>query len=197
MIRKIIASVMILGMMTLVVHAQKNATDTFLENAIRTTQYEMQVANQAMQKSKNERVRQQAEKTMKDKQKTLEELHKYAEERNLEVTKDLEPRYQTELNRLNEIGENEYDAEFNKSILQSHENSIRMYEEAMKNDDIEDPKLKKWMEESLPKMKENLETSRNARPQNMNESRNMNENRSFPKRNENNGIKNQSERDGN
>lgn len=189
MMRKIIVSVMILGMITFVAHAQKNATDTFLENAIRTTQYEMQVANQAMQKSKSEKVRQQAEKTMKDRQKILEELHKYAEARNLEVTKDLEPRYQTELNRLNEIGENEYDAEFNKSILQSNENSIRMYEEAVNNDDIEDPKLKQWMEESLPKMKENLETSRNAQPQN------MNDNRTFPKRNENNGLKNQ--RDGN
>lgn len=179
--KQIILSVLILGVMTLTAFAQGDPTNTFLEKAIMSNRYEVQMANQAMNKTTNDKVRQHAEETAQEHQKVLDKLEAYARERNVDVDQNLDREYQEKIDKLNTLEGEQYDEALNKNFTESREKSIQLFEEAANGNDIEDAELKKWIGETLPDMKKNLENTRSMNSQGTQQREGM-----FPKRKDNN-----------
>lgn len=183
--KQIILSVLILGVMTLTAFAQEDPTNTFLQKAIMSNRYEVQMANQAMNKTTNDKVRQYAEKTAQDHREVLEKLETYAKERNIDVNQNLDREYQEKIDRLDALEGEEYDAALNKNLTESREESVQLFEEAANGNDIEDAELKQWIGETLPDMKKNLEDTRSMNSQDTPKREGM-----FPKRKDNNNMNN-------
>lgn len=149
-------TVVILGIITFMSFGQENAEQDFVNKAIMANQYEIALAQQAVDRSSNEAIKDYSKMLVEDHQMVASDLQKHAESKGWTVSTELGTEHKDLLGTLEGTDSSTYDQAFKEAAIASHEQTIAMYEEAQGNNAITDEGLKSWISVTLSSLKAHL-----------------------------------------
>lgn len=130
--------------------------EQFVLMASSSNSLEIALGGQAQQKGKTEAVKMFGKKMSEDHGKAGAELTELARSKGWTVPKELQPAHQEELDKLTKLSGEEFDREFAKAMLKSHQEAVALFENAAADGSIKDEDLRRWASQKLPTLKAHL-----------------------------------------
>jgi putative membrane protein len=152
--------VIVVGIIALQSFLQEDRRQNFVRQAALANKFEVALAEQAINRSSSAAIQDLAKVLVADHQQLISELEAYANANELNMPADLDQQYQRKLQSLAELDKGAYDRVVKETLIDAHERSISLFEDASSDDKILDEELKKWMNEKLPTLKSHLEQSK-------------------------------------
>lgn len=133
--------------------------ESFLENAIQGSYAEIEGSQLALEKSRNQDVRQFAERMVKDHGEMVKKATQLATDKGMTPPDGPSMLQTTEIIALKALSGGAFDAMYvNRIGVASHEATVKMFEEA--SQEAQDPDVKAMATKSLPRLREHLEMAR-------------------------------------
>jgi putative membrane protein len=95
--------------------------------------------------------------------KANKELEAIAKKKNVQLSKNLEGKHKSEVERLAKLMGDEFDREYMEAMVKDHKEDIEKFEQAAKN--AKDSDVKAFASKQLPTLKEHLQLAQNANKQ--------------------------------
>ncbi|MBN8668660.1 MAG: DUF4142 domain-containing protein [Chitinophagales bacterium] len=126
-------------------------TADFLVRAANATMTEIQLTQLAMDKSSLSSIRSLSKELKKDHQEMNDEIKRLARERNIALPDMVSNESEKDLTDLRQRSGNDFDKEFIKEIIDRHDESIRLYENAVSKGDA--PEVRDFASKCLPALR--------------------------------------------
>jgi putative membrane protein len=127
----------------------------FVKMAASSGMAEVELGKLAQTKARNEGVKKLAEMLVNDHTKANEELKKVAKEAGLEVPEKLLDKHQQAVTMFKEYKGTNFDADFVKQQIKSHEEGVALFTRASK--EAKNEKIKAFATKTLPTLQQHLE----------------------------------------
>jgi len=124
---------------------------TFIQNAAISSHAEVDLAELAVKKAEDPKVKAFAEKLVTDHKLLNKDFKHLAAAQSVALSKEITPEQTATLQKLERATGAEFDKEFISSVVVSHQSHLGSYEKASK--DINDAKLKALVDKSIPVLK--------------------------------------------
>jgi putative membrane protein len=131
---------------------------TFIQNAAKANQDEIDVGKLAQQKSSNPQVKSYAQTLVDDHTKSLRELENLAGKKGVSITPRQGATAGAEYSQLEGQSGVLFDRTFASQMVQDHEKAISMFEQALKN--TQDPDVRNYINMTLPVLRNHLMQAR-------------------------------------
>jgi putative membrane protein len=132
---------------------------TFLQNAAKADQDEIDVGTLAQQKSSNSQVKSYANTLVNDHTKNKQEVENLAGKKGVSVQAKQGATARSEYQLLQGQSGATFDRSFASQMVQDHEKAISMFEQALK--DTRDPDLRNYINSTLPVLRKHLTEAQN------------------------------------
>lgn len=151
---------MILGIVAFLGFKQQDAEVIFLNKALMSNHYEIEVAKLAKQKSNNDEIKAYAEMLINDHEKIVDELQSLAKAKEVALVSDLDEEHQNKWNMLNAKDSIQFNQAFKDDAIAAHEQAISLFEQASSDSAIQDGALKSLIISKLPGLKAHLDKAK-------------------------------------
>jgi putative membrane protein len=128
--------------------------ETFIKEAAQGGQMEVRLG-QVAKKAVHEPVKAFGKRMTEDHSKANKELAALAKKKSVALSKSLEGKYKSEVDRLAKLSGDEFDREYMKAMVKDHQEDVEKFEQAAKN--AKDSEVKGFASKQLPILKEHLE----------------------------------------
>ena len=115
---------------------------------------EVEMGRLAVQKAKDDRVRQFGQKIIDDHSKANEELKQAASQEGLNVPSTLDEKHKATMNRLEKLSGEEFDAAYSKLMVKDHKEDVSLFEKHSKEGGSA---VQKFAAETVPTLKNHLQ----------------------------------------
>lgn len=130
----------------------------FLAKAIAAQMAEIKLSETAVKNAQSAEVKQFAQKMVDDHTKTRDKLMDRARELKVNVVQTLDKSHKEKLDRLNSLKGAEFDREYMKMMVESHEKAAQNFREHAKT--LKDQQLRTLIANTLPTVEEHLKHAR-------------------------------------
>jgi putative membrane protein len=130
----------------------------FVKMAASSGMHEVEISKLATTKARNDEVKKFAQKLVEDHTKANEGLKEAAKAANLPVPEKMLADHQKAVDRFKEYKGTNFDADFVKHAVTSHEKSVVLFGRAAK--EAKNERIKAFAEKTLPVIKEHLEMAK-------------------------------------
>jgi putative membrane protein len=127
---------------------------SFIQNAAKANQDEIDVGKLAQQKSSNSQVKSYGQTLVNDHSKNMRELENLAAKNGVSVQPSQGATARAEYQRLEGLSGPQFDRSFASQMIQDHEKAISMFEQALK--DTQDPGVRNYINSTLPVLRKHL-----------------------------------------
>ncbi len=128
-------------------------TATFVEKAAMGGMTEVELSKLALQKSKNEEVRNFANHMVNDHTQANEELKSIATGKNLQVPADLDAKHKAAIAELSKKSGAEFDRAYARQMAKDHDKTVALFNAASSASAV-DPELQAFARKTLPTLKQ-------------------------------------------
>jgi len=135
-----------------------SADSSFAAQACQAGSTEMEIGKLAASNTRNASVRRLAKVLAEDHGQAEKELARLFVQKGIPQEKYLAPQFQSSLDRLAQLRDQEFDRAFKQQVIQDHEKAIELFEQQSR--DGADPQLKAFAERHLPQLREHLAAAR-------------------------------------
>lgn len=133
----------------------EEATFEFVNEAAISSMLEVELAEIAREKASESRVKDYAGMIEKDHQQANQNLRNIAAQENINLPENLEEDQQEKMQQLQNLSGNEFDKEYIIMMVDLHQKDVERFENIQ--DQVEDPNLKSWVDNTLVVLREHLE----------------------------------------
>jgi putative membrane protein len=168
-----VATLMLILLLAAVAYAASDKADTanklskddetFVKEAAQGGLMEVQLGEAASTKGVHDRVKAFGKRMKEDHGKANKELEAIAKKKNVQLSKNLEGKHKSEVERLAKLMGDEFDREYMEAMVKDHKEDIEKFEQAAKN--AKDSDVKAFASKQLPTLKEHLQLAQNANKQ--------------------------------
>jgi putative membrane protein len=131
----------------------------FLKQAALGGMTEVELGKVAAQKASSENVKQFAQKMIDDHTKTNDELKQVASKESISLPDTLDPKHQSEINKLSKLSGEDFDKAYAKEQLKDHEADVKDFSAEAQGG--ADPNVKAFASSTLPVLQQHLELAKN------------------------------------
>jgi putative membrane protein len=117
---------------------------------------EIELAQVALNSTKNEDIRKYAERMVRDHTAADQKLRKIAQKENLQLPQTLDAKHQKEKQRLSSLRDEAFDREYKKHMEQGHQEAVALFQSASQDEQMPED-LKDFAASSLPTLKRHHE----------------------------------------
>jgi putative membrane protein len=137
--------------------------ETFLKEAAQGGRMEVELGNVAAKKASNERVKAFGKRMTEDHGKANKELTALAKKKNVQLSKTLDDKHKSEVDRLSKLSGSEFDHEYMEAMVKDHKEDVEKFERAAK--EAKDSDVKQFAAKTLPVLKDHLELAQTTQQQ--------------------------------
>jgi putative membrane protein len=132
------------------------ATDpaAFVKKAIESNSAEIALAEVAQRKAQSADVKKFAELLRTEHNQANQQLQPLAQARGISINQPLDAKHQKKLDKFQQLSGSEFDKEYVKEMLKSHQKGIALYEKALQ---VQDQEVKQYVQNTLPKLRQHLQ----------------------------------------
>jgi putative membrane protein len=123
--------------------------DSFVTKATQANLAEVELSKLALSRSKDEQVRSFAQRMVQDHQKAGSELKPIAQKHGIQAPAELDAKHAKKLEALKAKSGAEFDAEYSKLMMKSHEKAVGLFTEASKSTQL-NADLRNFATKTLP-----------------------------------------------
>jgi putative membrane protein len=116
---------------------------------------EVKLGEIAEKKAKSEEVKEFGSMMVEDHGEANEKLMQIAQEKNLNIPREMDKKHKTTVDKLSGKSGSEFDKAYMKEMVQDHKKDIAKFEKATKQ--LQDNELKSWADDTLRTLKEHQE----------------------------------------
>jgi putative membrane protein len=127
---------------------------TFIQDAAKANQDEIDVGKLAEQKSSNPQVKSYGQTLVNDHTKGLKDLENVASKESFSIQPHQDATARAEYHKLEGLNGPQFDRTFVSQMVQDHEKAISMFEQALKN--TQNPELRNYINSTLPVLRKHL-----------------------------------------
>ncbi|TDS13134.1 putative membrane protein [Sphingobacterium paludis] len=132
----------------------------FIDKAVNLNRFKVAVASQAIERSKNDEVKQFAQTLLTDHKRVLEEIEQAAVAKKLILPEKMDENHASILKSMGELSGPDLNKAFKDVVIKSHEDAIALFEMGAGQNGLNDPELKTWASEKIQPLKSHLESAR-------------------------------------
>jgi putative membrane protein len=129
--------------------------EAFMKEAAQGGQMEVRLGETAAKNGRHDRVKAFGKRMQEDHGKANKELAALAKKKNVVLSKSLEGKQKSEVERLMKLSGDEFDREYMQAMVKDHKEDIEKFERAAKN--AKDSDVKSFASKQLPTLKQHLE----------------------------------------
>ena len=115
---------------------------------------EVEMGRLAVQKAKDDRIRQFGQKMIDDHSKANEQLKQAASQEGLNVPSAIDEKHKQTMNRLEKLSGAQFDAAYSKEMVRDHKEDVKLFEKQSK---AADSAVQKFAADTLPTLKNHLQ----------------------------------------
>lgn len=134
------------------------ASTNFLVNAANGGMAEVQLGEAAIRKASNPSVKAFGTMMVQEHSAANEKVKSLATQRNVTLPDSISNEKKREMDKLMEKSGSDFDKDFIKKMVNDHENTIDLFENA--SDKVSDPEVKTFVSNTLPKLKMHLDSAK-------------------------------------
>lgn len=138
--------------------ATDEASTNFLVNAANGGMAEVQLGEAAIRKASNPSVKAFGTMMVQEHSAANEKVKSLATQRNVTLPDSISNEKKREMDKLMEKSGSDFDKDFIKKMVNDHENTIDLFENA--SDKVSDPEVKTFVSNTLPKLKMHLDSAK-------------------------------------
>ena len=132
----------------------------FIDKAVNLNRFKVAIASQAIERSKNDDVKQFAQTLLTDHRRVLEEIEQAATAKKLILPAKMDENHASILKSMSELSGTDLNKAFKDVVIKSHEDAIALFEMGAGQNGINDPELKTWASEKIQPLKIHLESAK-------------------------------------
>jgi len=131
----------------------------FVEAAAMKSMMEMKLGQLAQQEATSTEIQELGKTIVKDHTTAAKKLERIVEKKNMDLPATLDEKHQKKVDNFTDKSGEEFDRDFINMMVKDHKKDIAMFEKAQQ--DVTDPNLKEYIDNTLPVLKEHLEIAEN------------------------------------
>lgn len=136
------------------------SNQSFVTQASSSNTFEIQAGQLANTKGQDQRIKDYGTHMIADHTAVGLEMAALATAKGWSIPNNLQPKEQTNLNRLNAVTGAQFDQEFIRIMVASHEDAVDLFTSASGRNGVPDSTLRNFAEDKLPALKTHLEQAR-------------------------------------
>jgi putative membrane protein len=138
----------------------KTAGPTFIMNAAKDGMAEVEIGKLATEKASNPQVKQFGQRMVDDHGKANEELKTLAQNKNVTLPTELDPKHKATRDRLSKLSGDAFDHAYMQEMVVDHRKAVNAFRTEEKSGT--DPDIKAWAAKTLPTLEEHLKLAQEA-----------------------------------
>jgi len=127
----------------------------FIKVAYEENLSEVKAGQMAQQKAQNQQTKDFAQSLVQDHQQSLDQLKKLADQKNVQVSDQLDPRRQRMIDELSSLSGAEFDKRFMNQQIRAHKRAVSLYQQAAQNNT--DSEVKQFAQQNLAALQHHLQ----------------------------------------
>jgi len=127
----------------------------FIKMAYQENLAEVKAGQAAQQKSQNQQTKDFAQSLVQDHQQALDQLKKLADQKNVQVSDQLDARHQRMIDELSSLSGADFDKRFMNSQIRAHKHALSLYQQAAQNNTDSD--VKQFAQQNVATLQHHLQ----------------------------------------